>query len=268
MTLVELLTAELIGGVVITAAIMLVVISFNGSQRVSDRANSLSQGRTLAAQMEQRINSQICMYGGEYAINGTTIYDRSAASIVYASRDKLIYFADLGGSTGTGSLSPRLRTLYYDPGASGATSTGRLGTFVDGINSPTTSAVPFNFTLPVNSVELMGIPANGSAFSPATSRKIVGSGVTSVVSGGTTKPFFEYYTPVSPTGVTETPISFNGSGAIPTTELGAISHVRVNFKILAESGNDTAKQNSSTLDDRTADFRSDVYFRTTPSICG
>ena len=44
MTLIELLTAEMIGGIVITAAIMLVVISFNGSQRVSDRVNSLSAG--------------------------------------------------------------------------------------------------------------------------------------------------------------------------------------------------------------------------------
>ena len=64
MTLIELLTAELIGGIVITAAIMLVMSSLNSSQRVSDRVNSISQGRILAAQIEQRVGSQVCLYCG------------------------------------------------------------------------------------------------------------------------------------------------------------------------------------------------------------
>ena len=95
MTLIELLTAEMIGGIVITAAIMLVVISFNGSQRVSDRVELTFTGRILAAQIDQRIGSQVCLYSGEYAVNGTTVYTGAADSIVFAGPKKLIFFADV-----------------------------------------------------------------------------------------------------------------------------------------------------------------------------
>lgn len=276
MTLVELLTAEAIGGIVITAAIMLVVISFNGSQRVSDRVNSLSQGRILAAQIEQRINSQVCLYSGEYSVNGTTVYTGAADSIVYAGNDKLIYFADVnkGGSTGTTSsvgFTPHLRFLYYDAGATSGTSAGRMGTFFDGSRAPTNTASPYMYSLSpltgANALEQMGLPANANQVSPTTTRRIINQGVSQAVSGATGLPFFQYYKPGA-TGATSELLITMASGAVPTPELGNISHIRVNFRILAESGNDTGRRNTSTVDDRTASFNSDIYFRTNPSICG
>jgi len=276
MTLVELLTAEMIGGIVITAAIMLVVISFNGSQRVSDRVNSLSQGRILQAQVEQRINSQVCLYSGEYAVNGTTVYTGAADSIIFASADKLVYFADIqkGGSTGTTSsvgFTPYIRFLYYDTGPTSGTKAGRLGTFYDGYRAPSNSSSPYSYSLsPLtgsNALELMGLPANANQVTPTSTRKIIEGGVSQAVSGSTGLPFFQYYKPLNEGSTVEVPITMTG-GAVPTSELGNIGHIRVNFKILAESGNDTGARNTAKTDDRTASFNSDIYFRTNPSICG
>jgi type II secretory pathway pseudopilin PulG len=281
MTLVELLTAEMIGGIVITAAIMLVVISFNGSQRVSDRVNSLAQGRILAAQLDQRISSQVCLYSGEYAVNGTTVYTGAADSIVFAGPDKLIFFADInkGGSTAATSsvgFTPYMRFLFFDPGPSGPTTGlnavgGRLGSFIDGYRAPSNSAVPFSYDLtPLTgalALEDMGASSTtANKVVPTSQRKIV-IGVTNDVTGvaATAVPFFQYWTVPGPTQG-EQPITI-AAGAVPTAQLGDIGHIRVNFRILAESGNDKGKGNTNN-DIRTASFNSDTYLRTNPSICG
>lgn len=272
MTLVELLTAEAIGGIVITAAIMLVIASFNSSQRVSDRVNAVSQGRILAAQIEQRINSQVCLYSGEYAVNGTTVYTGAADSIIYAGPTNLIFFADInknGATSATSSVGfiPYIRYLYFDTGPTTGTNAFRKGSFVDGQLSPSTTAVPFSYNLSpltgADALEKWGA-TNPAAVTPTTTRKIV-EGVTSDVTGTTTKlPFFQYW---DVDGNSITGITGNG-GVVPTASLGAIGHIRVNFKILAESGKDSADFNRSALDKRTASFNSDIYLRTNPSICG
>jgi hypothetical protein len=103
---------------------------------------------------------------------------------------------------------------------------------------------------------------------PTTTRKIVDGLITNAVSGATgAVPFFEYFKAGATGATSEVQITM-ASGAVPTTELGAISHLRVNYRVLAESGNDSSKRNAGTLDDRTATFNSDIYFRTNPSICG
>jgi hypothetical protein len=280
MTLVELLTAEMIGGIVITAAIMLVVISFNGSQRVSDRVNSLSQGRILAAQLDQRISSQVCLYSGEYAVNGTTVYTGAADSIVFAGADKLIFFADINKSGSTAATSsvgftPYMRFLFFDPGPAGPTQGlnavgGRLGSFIDGYRAPSNSSVPFSYDLtPLTgalALEDMGASSTtANKVTPSNQRKIV-IGVTNDVTGvaATALPFFQYWSVPGPSG--EQPITL-AAGAVPTASLGDIGHIRVNFRILAESGNDNGKGNTKN-DVRTASFNSDTYLRTNPSICG
>lgn len=273
MTLVELLTAEVIGGIVITAAIMLVIASFTSSQRVSDRVNSVSQGRILAAQIEQRINSQVCLYSGEYAVNGTTVYTGAADSIIYAGPTNLIYFADVnknGSTSATSSVGfiPYIRFLYYQQPTAG-TDAGRKGGFYDGYLAPSNSSVPFSYNLsPLtgsDALDQMGAAAP-TTVAPSSTRKIV-EGVTNDVSGATgtaVVPFFQYW------DVSGSPITGTG-GVVPTSALGSIGHIRVNFRILAESGKDNGNKaipNTSGLDRRTASFNSDIYLRTNPSICG
>jgi len=272
MTLVELLVAELIGGVVITAAITLVFLSFNGSQRVSDRVNSLSQGRVLSAQLEQRINSQVCLYSGEYGINGSTVYTSAADSILYAGPDKMIFFADVnksgsGGTTSSVGFIPNIRFLYFDPGTNTGANAGRKGAFIDGSRAPSTTSEPFFYSLSpltgAGALDAMAVKANADLVTPTDPRRIV-EGVTNGVTGaaGTTAlPFFQYWDSLG------NPIAAS-DGVVPDAQLGSLGHVRVNFRILAESGKDSASNNTSKGDRRTASFSSDVYFRTEPNICG
>lgn len=273
MTLMELLMSEAIAGIVMTAALMLVLISFNGSQRVSDRVNSLSQGRLLAAQLDQRIASQVCLYSGEYAVNGTTVYTGAADSIVFAGPDKLIFFADVnknGGTAATSSVgfTPYLRFLYFDSGPTTGPDAYRKGSFVDGYRAPSTTAVPFSYSLtPLTgaaALDTMGTTAGAGQVQPTTKRDIV-EGVTNDVTGvaNAAVPFFQYWD-TGGTAITGT------GGVVPTGRLGDIGHIRVNFRMLAESGNDQGKWKGATQnqDFRTASFNSDTYLRTNPSICG
>lgn len=275
MTLVELLTAELIGGVVITAAIMLVVISFNGSQRVSDRVNSLSQGRILSQQIDQRLGSQVCLYSGEYAVNGATVYTGAADSIIFAGPDKMIFFADVnkGGatsSTNSVGFTPYMRWLYFNVGdtsVSARLGAYRTGYFVDGYLAPGNTTVPFSYDLSpltgANALDTLGTTAGAGVVNPSVARRII-EGVTNDVTGVTSNtklPFFQYY------DTSDAPI-LGAGGVVPTAQLGDIGHIRVNFKVLAESGNDSGKQNTSANDVRTASFNADTYLRTNPSICG
>lgn len=270
MTLTELLMAELIGGIVITAAIMLVIASFNSSQRVSDRVNSVSQGRILAAQLEQRIGSQVCLYSGEYAVNGTTVYTGAADSILYAGPTYLTFFADINRNGSTASTSsvgftPYIRYLYYQQPTSGSDA-GRKGAIYDGYRPPSNSAAPFSYNLsPLtgsNALEQMAT-AGPTATVPSVTRQIV-QGVTNGTTGvaGTTPlPFFQYW------DAYDQPIALVNS-AVPTSSIGQIGHIRVNYKMLAESGRDSGNNNTSKLDNRTAQFSSDIYLRTNPDICG
>jgi type II secretory pathway pseudopilin PulG len=275
MTLIELLTAEIIGGVVITAAIMLVVISFNGSQRVSDRVNSISQGRILAAQLDQRLGSQVCLYSGEYAVNGTTVYTGAADSIIFAGPDKLIFFADVGKGGATGNTSsvgftPYMRFLYFNMGdqtTAARLGAGRTGYFVDGYRAPGNTTVPFSYDLTpltgANALDVLGTTAGAAQVGPSVARRIV-EGVTNDVTGKITiskLPFFQYFD-------TSDNAMLGVGGVVPTAQLGDIGHIRVNFRVLAESGNDSGARNTSNQDVRTAAFNSDTYLRTNPSICG
>lgn len=269
MTLIELLTAELIGGIVITAAIMLVMSSLNSSQRVSDRVNSISQGRILAAQIEQRVGSQVCLYSGEYAINGATNYTGAADSIIYAGPTNLTFFADINkngvtSSTSSVGFTPYIRFLYFQL-PTGGVGAERKGAIYDGYRAPSNSSLPFSYNLSplsgANALDQMKYAAPSTVM-PTTTRPIV-QGVTNATTGavGTTPvPFFQYWN-------TNDVLITGAGGVVPTPQLGDIGHVRVNFKILAESGNDSARGNTN-LDKRTASFSSDIYLRTNPSICG
>lgn len=277
MTLAEVLAAEAIGGVVITAAATLVIMSLNASNRVSDRVNSLQHGRILAQQIDQRVSSQICLYAGEYAVNGSTVYTGAADSIVYAGSDKLIFFADINrnvtGTTGTTNsvgFKPYLRWIMFDSGVTTGTGAYRVGRFIDGYREPSNNTPPFNYSLSpiagIDALDKIGAKAQADLVAPAVTRQIT-QGVTNAVTGVTTTtriPFFQYW------NSSGEPVTMTSDQTVPTPALGTIGRIRVSFKMLAESGRDSAKGSTSArkLDDRTASFASDIYLRTNPSICG
>ena len=275
MTLAEVLAAEAIGGVVLTAAATVVIMSLNASNRVSDRVNSLQQGRILAAQIDQRISSQVCLYAGEYAVNGSTVYTGAADSIVYAGADKLIFFADINrnitGATGSSNsvgFRPYLRWILFDAGVTTGTGAYRVGRFIDGYREPSNSAPPFNYSLlpvaGIDALDKIGAKSQADTVTPTFTRQIT-QGVTNETSGVTGRvPFFQYW------NSSNVPVTMTSDQSVPTSALGSIGRIRVTFKMLAESGRDAAagSTDAKKLDDRTASFQSDIYLRTNPGICG
>ncbi len=270
LTLAELLSAQLVAGVVLAAAAMLVVISLKSEQRVSDKVNSASQGRIVAAQVEQRLNSQLCLYPGEYTLNGAT-NGVAAASIIFAGADRVIYFADIserpsGSTTGVG-FQPYLRYLIAPtPGA------GRRGGFIDAYRAPSTTTIPFNYGItPATTLADLAVSSTADSVPPTSILQRIGAGVTNAVTGATTAsalPFFQYFDKDN-LGSTGVPITLT-NGAIPAGQIETIAKVRANFRILGQSGTDRGNSGSTgvtSLDDRTETFSSDIYLRTTPNIC-
>lgn len=267
MTLAELLAAQLVAGVVLAAAGVLVISSLRSEQRVADRVNSVSQGRTVASQLEQRLNSQICLYTGEYAVNGST-GSVAAKSVLQATPESMIYFADIserdeGVTTGVG-FRPYLRYLLAPtPGM------GRNSGFVDAYRKPTNNEVPFNFDISPKTSLIDLAATNAAELVRPTFLHRVGDGVTNAVNKTTGQPLpFLQYWDSDNLGATGVPISMV-SGSIPASQLNTIARIRLNYRVLAESGYDRAPGSSATapVDDRTESFTSDIYLRTTPDIC-
>ncbi|MFT4050374.1 MAG: hypothetical protein QM648_11155 [Solirubrobacterales bacterium] len=283
-TLAELLSAQIVAGVVLAAAGMLVIISLRSEQQVSDRVNALSIGRTMGDQIQQRLNSQVCLYPGEYMVNGATA-TASAASIVYAGADGIMYFADIssgvsaGSTTGVG-FNPYLRYLIAPTAGS-----GRYAGFIDAFRPSTPSTngatagigIPYKFTFASSSGNIDDLdslandPTATVTMPPTSILSRMGVGVTNATatgSTGATLPYFQYYTTdnIGPTGV---PITLT-NGVVPSTQISTIGKIRVNYKILGQSGFDGTNKYSASgarLDDRTESFSQDIFLRTSPDIC-
>lgn len=262
-SLLELQVAELIGGFVITAAISMMIIAINSSNRVTDRVNAAQVGRTAMEQIQQRLRSQTCLFPLEYSVNGSTSNAGAQASIVHASNYKLVFFGDLGATGGstaaTGSVgfAPQMRFLYLATDA-----TGRRGRFVEGWRSATTNKAPYNFNVtPATSI---GALANETIINlvPPTTRRGMADGITSI---GPTSPIFTYF------NANDITIAVSGApiGGVPTAELGNISRINVSFKVLGLTQKDNATVAGSTAveDVRTASFVNDIYLRTVVDRC-
>lgn len=267
-TLSEVLVAELIGGVVLTAAAAVMMISFNSSARVSDKVNAASQGRNALELTQQRLRSQTCMFPQEFSVNGTVPDTGGQRSFLHANPNKMIFIGDIGNAGGSTAVAgsvgyrPQMRYIWFDPGPTSGRYAGRRGKLIEGWRNPTNTALPFNFTLtPLTTFDAMAPFASANSVA-VTGQTVMAEGVTNeVTSSNAPIPFFRYY------NVAGTELALSG-GALPTTALGAINRINVTFKILAESGKDhkTVGTNGK-IDRRTASFASDVYVRTSVDGC-
>lgn len=273
-SILELQVAELIGGFVITAAIMMMVVAVNSSNRVTDRVNAAQVGRTAMEQIQQRMRSQTCLFPGEYTINGGTAGTGSQAAIVHADTEKIVFIGDIGatggatGVTGGVGFRPQLRYIYLVTEA-----TGRRGRLVEGWRTstvPVTSSTgPYNFNVSPATTMASLASVSGINGVPPTNVRAIADGVTSIVgetaaagATGPTVPLFRYY------NAADVQIAENGAiGAIPTTQLGAITKVTVGFKIVGASGTDQKGSGPTALDKRTASFRNEMYLRTIADRC-
>lgn len=270
-TLSEVLVAELIGGIVLTAAAAVMMISFNSSARVSDKVNAASQGRNAVELTQQRLRSQTCLFPQEYSVNGVVPDSGGQRSFVHANPNRMIFIGDIGNAGGSTAVAgsvgyrPQLRFIWFDAGPTTGRYAGRKGKLLEGSRSTTNTAIPFNFDLsPVSGVGAFDAMASTASADTVTasSQTVMAEGVTNEVTASNVPiPFFRYY---NVAGV-ELPQS---GGALPTSSLGAINRVNVTFKILGESGTDQKTTSSGgKLDRRTASFSTDVYVRTSVDGC-
>lgn len=268
-SLLELQVAELIGGFVITSAILMMIVAVNSSNRVTDRVNAAQVGRNAMEQVQQRLRSQTCLFPLEYKVNGSTTSTGALASIVHADGDKIIFIGDIANtvaptSSGGGiDFRPQLRYIYLVPDA-----TGRRGTLVEGWRSASTTTSPYNYVLtPLSSFDQMASVA-GAASKPPERYRAMADGVGNMVAetapvGATapTVPLFRYF------DAADVAIAEDSSiGAIPTSELGGIAKITVGFKVFGLTNKDAVGP-SNTDDRRTATFRNEIYLRTVADRC-
>lgn len=273
-SLLELQVAELIGGFVITAALTMMIVAVNSSNRVTDRVNAAQVGRTTMEQIQQRIRSQTCLFPGEYTLNGSTAGTGSQAAIIHADTEKIVFIGDIGSTGGatnvTGSVGfkPQLRYIYLVTDA-----TGRQGRLLEGWRTSTSSATsgtgPYNFSItPATTFAALASVSGINGLAP-TNVRAMADGVTSIVSEtaavgatGPTVPLFRYY------DAADVQIGESAAiGAIPTSQLGAITKVTVGFKIVGASGKDQKGSGPTAVDKRTASFRNEIYLRTIADRC-
>lgn len=274
MSLIELLTALVVGGFVITAAIMLVMMSMRASARVSDRVNAAAVGRSGMELITQRVRSQACIFPGEYSVNGTENNADGQNSILFAGPTEIAFLADIsnaGGSTafaGSVGYVPRIHYILVTPRGNGQ----RGSRIVATTRAPNTSSAPFDYSVAGSGVTTFTSLATTSGIQGSTPTDFVSlaDGVTQLTTtAGAAQPYFQYYDEdnLGPTGV---PLAIT-NGALSLTSLSDISKVTVAFTVLGESGIDqavTPVAGATAIDNRTATFQSDISMRTEPDACG
>lgn len=275
-TLIELLVGISVGSIVIAAAVTLVIMSMDQQARVSDRVAGLSSGRIVLEQIEQRLHSATCFAIAEYSVNGVTGVTSAVPALAYAGPTEMAYFADISDQNGATNVAssvgfvPYLRYFIVDQGAT-ARVAGRQTRLVDGWRAPTTTSQPYNYTLGVAASTGFSTFPNASVVTasgngPSTMRTMTDL-ITNATSGATSLPFFQYYD-----GPTQELSPSSSTGGLLATDLNNVDHIRINFRRLADSGNDAANptalnSGATALDNRTVQFQSDIYLRNPAGDC-
>jgi hypothetical protein len=123
-TLVELLTASMIGTIVLFAAFSLVDATFRGQRSVDDRIDAVTTGRNSMEQITRQLRSQICLGKG-------------LAPVVEAVENRIVFYASVAPAPATASGQQKIqkRTLQYVP--DGTTGRGSIvETVIDGNDVP------------------------------------------------------------------------------------------------------------------------------------
>jgi type II secretory pathway pseudopilin PulG len=141
-TLVELLTAMVIGMVVIFAAFTLMERSFSAANEVADRTDAAQRGRIAMDTVTRQLRSQVCFSG--------------QLPLLAASASSIDFVTDLGD----GTAAPERHVLTFANGTNGYTLTERdyLMTSANGATPVTWAPTPAR-----TKTLLTGIAPNGTA---------------------------------------------------------------------------------------------------------
>lgn len=172
-SLTELLTAMVIGSVVLWALMTLMTTGFTKSLEVSDRAEAAQAGRTALDRMVTLLDSSICLDPIASIVATPPLIGSSTAPAVVGSGDNYAaFYADLDGVSGL----PDKYTLTFDP-------TARTITEARYASS--------------------GTPPNISFATSPTQTRVLATNVVQAVAGGVGVPVFRYYK-YGPTGLVDT----------------------------------------------------------------
>jgi Tfp pilus assembly protein PilW len=139
-TLVELLTAMVIGMVVVFAAFTLMERSFAATTDIADRADAAQRGRIAMNAVTRQVRSQVCFSG--------------QLPLLAASQSSVDVVTDLGD----GTTSPERHVLTFTNGANGYTLTE-----TDYPMTSANGASPVTWGTPKTKTLLTGIAQNGTA---------------------------------------------------------------------------------------------------------
>lgn len=168
-SLIELLMAMALGGIVLTAVMTVFLNGMQATTRVTDRVESAQRGRLAMDRVVTVLNSQTCLYNGNTGASSVPIIDGQAQQVTFLA------------NLGTVSASPSKYRLRYD------VATKNL----------------------YEDVWAPALDAKGNviyATDPTTS-KIIGSGIVPVLAGGVIFQYFTFAAdgtidPAAPMGLT------------------------------------------------------------------
>lgn len=257
-TLVELLAAIALSGVVLSTAGMVVVAGLRVTNTIGERTGSEQTGRIAVEQFGQRIRSMTCLFPGEYTLNGSpTAAVSRAANILHASSNKLIYIGDVGnaggttGSTGSVGFRPQIRWLEVTPtSAVGPTGAAKL---VERWTNATNAARPFNFTIsPASSFDTLATAAGAAGLNAATTRAMADR-VQQIPGISGNASHFTYFNDAGQ------PVS-ESAGAVPLASLETITRIQLAFRV-------AGGRTTINTDANTTPYLIDFYIRTITDRC-
>jgi Tfp pilus assembly protein PilW len=138
-TLVELLTAMVVGMVVVFAAFALMERSFTATTDIADRADAAQRGRIAMDTVTRQLRSQVCFSG--------------QLPLLAASQTSVDFVTDLGD----GTTSPERHVLTFANAANGYTLTE-----TDYPMTSANGALPVTWGSPTTKTLLTGIAQNGA----------------------------------------------------------------------------------------------------------
>ena len=198
----ELLTALIIGMVVLIATKEVLDNTISVGSGVNRRVDALQRGRTALEVVTRDLRSQVCVGIDDPAAAGGS---SSQPSLIAATDDSVDFYVDLGD--GTTARPPERRTIVFDPSAQ---------TIEERIYRPTGGAGNYVF------------PAT-----PTSTRTLISD----VAQDGST-PIFRYYafdTQTPPTPSAPLP----ASSGLSSTDTARTARTAIAFRALSENGSST-----------------------------
>lgn len=197
-TIVEVLVATFILGIVVTGALTMMQVVLRQSRGVMERTDAARHGRLGLDQLTRQIRSQVCK-------------DQFTRGLISAGPNSISFYADLGDGRTEG---PSRRTLTYDPAKRRLTETV-YKSLTAPPQTPAYGPTPFRKDVPILRDV---VPDTDAADKPL--------------------PFFSYFAYETKNGKPTPTLPLPTAGALVPADLARAALVRVRFKVRPSGASD------------------------------